>query len=80
MSAVPPAMNPMVAAAKALTPGSSDQKPIMSGGITNAGKAPDMQKATKGVTSITSDIIMQLLGQRRQNPLIAPTLGSLLRG
>lgn len=73
----PMAADPMAAlraAGRGAPQGSMDQKPIMSGGISGAGRAPDA-KAGKGASG-EMQLLMQLLGGGAGPPV--PGLGQLL--
>jgi len=61
-------------------PGSADQKPIMSGGISSAQRAPEPQKQSGGSSAQSMDMILKLLMGGGQNPLRVPALGQMMRG
>jgi hypothetical protein len=61
-------------------PGSADQKPIMSGGISSAQRAPEPQKQSGGTSAQSMDMILKLLMGGGQNPLRVPALGQMMRG
>lgn len=75
----PPGNDPMAAlraAGRGAPQGSTDQKPIMSGGISGAGRAPD-PKAGKGPSG-EMQLLMSLLGGSGAG--MVPGLGQLLKG
>lgn len=72
-------MQMMQIAGKA-SPQSVDAKPIMSGGIHNSQKAPEMSKVAGGASATSYDTILKLLMGGQQNPLRVPQLGMLMGG
>lgn len=69
----------MLGTAGKASPASSDTKPIMSGGISNAQKL-DAPKVQAGQSAMSTDMIVKLLTGASQNPLRVPQLGQLMRG
>ena len=73
-------LNQLFGVAGKLPMASADQKPIMSGGVSNAQKAPEMGKVAGAAGAASPELIMKMLLGGGQNPLRVPQLGALMRG